>query len=121
MVLEKGTKIFKGKVDSIDDVLYSKEEELPLEEGEEMFSNEIALSSLPTLTKDKTRKDDVLTKEKQVAMLNDKYKPRKPRYFNRVQTGYEWNKFNKAHYVFIFFYLLFIPFLKKEQFIRLTI
>ncbi|TPX43179.1 hypothetical protein SeLEV6574_g05200 [Synchytrium endobioticum] len=28
----------------------------------------------------------------------DKYRPRKPRYFNRVQTGYEWNKYNQTHY-----------------------
>lgn len=27
-----------------------------------------------------------------------KYKPRKPRYHNRVQTGYEWNKYNQVHY-----------------------
>ncbi|KAJ1644812.1 hypothetical protein J3B02_002301 [Coemansia erecta] len=28
----------------------------------------------------------------------DKYRPRKPRYFNRVHTGYEWNKYNRTHY-----------------------
>lgn len=28
----------------------------------------------------------------------DKYRPRKPRYFNRVKTGYEWNKYNRTHY-----------------------
>lgn len=28
----------------------------------------------------------------------DKYAPRKPRYFNRVKTGYEWNKYNSTHY-----------------------
>jgi hypothetical protein len=28
----------------------------------------------------------------------DKYRPRKPRYFNRVRTGYEWNKYNQTHY-----------------------
>jgi len=28
----------------------------------------------------------------------DKYKPRKPRFFNRVKTGYEWNKYNQTHY-----------------------
>lgn len=27
-----------------------------------------------------------------------KYRPRKPRYFNRVQMGYEWNKYNQTHY-----------------------
>lgn len=29
---------------------------------------------------------------------SDKYKPRKPRYFNRVHTGFEWNKYNQTHY-----------------------
>ena len=27
-----------------------------------------------------------------------KYRPRKPHYFNRVQMGYEWNKYNQTHY-----------------------
>lgn len=29
---------------------------------------------------------------------NDKYRPRRPRFFNRVQTGYDWNKYNRTHY-----------------------
>ncbi len=28
----------------------------------------------------------------------DKYKPRRPQYYNRVKLGYEWNKYNQAHY-----------------------
>lgn len=28
----------------------------------------------------------------------DRYQPRKPRYFNRVHTGFEWNKYNQTHY-----------------------
>jgi len=28
----------------------------------------------------------------------DKYMPRKPRYFNRVKTGYYWNRYNTTHY-----------------------
>jgi ATPase components of ABC transporters with duplicated ATPase domains len=28
----------------------------------------------------------------------DKFRPRKPRYFNRVKTGYDWNKYNQTHY-----------------------
>lgn len=28
----------------------------------------------------------------------DKYRPRKPRYFNKVRTGYDWNKYNATHY-----------------------
>jgi hypothetical protein len=28
----------------------------------------------------------------------DKYRPRKPRYLNRVKTGWDWNKYNSTHY-----------------------
>lgn len=28
----------------------------------------------------------------------EKYLSRKPRYFNRVRTGYDWNKYNQTHY-----------------------
>lgn len=28
----------------------------------------------------------------------EKYRPRKPRYFNRIKTGYDWNKYNQTHY-----------------------
>ncbi|KAI9322666.1 mid region of cactin-domain-containing protein [Dichotomocladium elegans] len=35
---------------------------------------------------------------KQTYMWQDKYRPRKPRYFNRVHTGFEWNKYNQTHY-----------------------
>ncbi|KYQ89168.1 hypothetical protein DLAC_10414 [Tieghemostelium lacteum] len=31
---------------------------------------------------------------------HDKYRPRKPKFFNRVHTGYDWNKYNKTHYDF---------------------
>ncbi|XP_022209083.2 cactin [Drosophila obscura] len=31
-------------------------------------------------------------------LATDKYRPRKPRYFNRVHTGFEWNKYNQTHY-----------------------
>ncbi|UYV69194.1 CACTIN [Cordylochernes scorpioides] len=31
-------------------------------------------------------------------LWSDKYQPRKPRYFNRVHTGFEWNKYNQTHY-----------------------
>ena len=29
---------------------------------------------------------------------DDKYRPRKPKYFNRVLAGYEWNSYNRTHY-----------------------
>lgn len=34
----------------------------------------------------------------QIYWWHDKYRPRKPKYFNRVHTGYEWNKYNQTHY-----------------------
>lgn len=30
--------------------------------------------------------------------ITSKYQLRKPRYFNRVRTGFEWNRYNQAHY-----------------------
>mmetsp|Transcript_35503 Transcript_35503/g.68061 ORF Transcript_35503/g.68061 Transcript_35503/m.68061 type:complete len:669 (-) Transcript_35503:338-2344(-) len=36
--------------------------------------------------------------QKQAYWWHDKYRPRKPKYFNRVHTGYEWNKYNQTHY-----------------------
>eukprot|EP00954_Amorphochlora_amoebiformis_P022242 1351943-Amorphochlora_amoeboformis.AAC.1 len=35
---------------------------------------------------------------KETYWWHDKYRPRKPRYFNRVRTGFEWNKYNQTHF-----------------------
>jgi len=50
-----------------------------LEEDEAVFSSEVALP---------------LTHYS----WEDRHRPRKPKYFNRVQTGFEWNKYNQTHY-----------------------
>lgn len=42
--------------------------------------------------------EEVIKQDKSVAAWSDKYRPRKPRYFNRVHTGFEWNKYNQTHY-----------------------
>ena len=47
--------------------------------------------------------EEIFTGEEEVTIQSDphwagKYRPRKPRYFNRVQMGYEWNKYNQTHY-----------------------
>lgn len=60
--------------------LYEKEVARGIADNEEVFAGE----------------EDVDTKAK--ALWSGKYRPRKPRYFNRVQTGYEWNKYNQTHY-----------------------
>jgi Cactus-binding C-terminus of cactin protein/Conserved mid region of cactin len=60
--------------------LYEKEVARGISENEEIFTGE----------------EDVDTKSK--TLWSAKYRPRKPRYFNRVQMGYEWNKYNQTHY-----------------------
>ncbi|KAJ5070794.1 cactin [Anaeramoeba ignava] len=46
--------------------------------------------------------DDLFTDEiqlnQQTYSWDNKYRPRKPRYFNRIKTGYEWNSYNRIHY-----------------------
>ena len=60
--------------------LYEREVARGINENEEIFTGEenVATGSQPQWA--------------------DKYRPRKPRYFNRVQMGYEWNKYNQTHY-----------------------
>ena len=60
-----------------------------------------ALPSLEALWLTSQAFDDAIAElENQVYKWADKYKPRKPRFFNRVHTGYEWNKYNQTHYDF---------------------
>jgi len=61
--------------------LYEREVARGVEEGEEIF----------------TAEEQVATARPNWAADYD-YKPRKPRYFNRVQMGFEWNKYNQTHY-----------------------
>jgi len=42
--------------------------------------------------------EQVEVKNTRLHLWRDKYKPRKPRFFNRVHTGFEWNKYNQTHY-----------------------
>jgi len=60
--------------------LYEREVARGVMENEEIFTNEEIVSTAST------------------ALWANKYRPRKPRYFNRVQMGYEWNKYNQTHY-----------------------
>ncbi|OMJ07081.1 Cactin [Smittium culicis] len=66
---------------SIDKELYNMEASKGLSNEEDIFTSEALL-------------------EQKSYLWQDKYKPRKPRYFNRVHTGYEWNKYNQTHYDF---------------------
>ncbi|THH33610.1 hypothetical protein EUX98_g594 [Antrodiella citrinella] len=70
----------KAIADMQSEALYRMEAERDVDEEEELFNTEENISH-PTSYN-----------------WEDKYRPRKPRYFNRVHTGYEWNKYNQTHY-----------------------
>ncbi|PLB33114.1 splicing factor cactin [Aspergillus candidus] len=55
------------------------------------------------LAKGVSENEEIFTGEESVStgaqpLWANKYRPRKPRYFNRCQMGYEWNKYNQTHY-----------------------
>ena len=60
--------------------LYEREVARGVSENEEIF----------------TAEEDVSANSR--SRWTGKHRPRKPRYFNRVQMGYEWNKYNQTHY-----------------------
>lgn len=60
--------------------LYEREVARGVQENEEIFAGEEDVRSLSR------------------PQWAGKHRPRKPRYFNRVQMGYEWNKYNQTHY-----------------------
>ncbi|ETW83838.1 hypothetical protein HETIRDRAFT_170300 [Heterobasidion irregulare TC 32-1] len=66
--------------DLASEALYRAEAEKDMDEEEELFNLEENIVNPTTYN------------------WEDKYRPRKPRYFNRVHTGYEWNKYNQTHY-----------------------
>ncbi|KAF9997914.1 hypothetical protein BGZ65_006531 [Modicella reniformis] len=66
--------------DFVSKILFDKEAAKQLAGNEELFNVEASLQ------------------RQQTYMWQDKYRPRKPRFFNRVHTGYEWNKYNQTHY-----------------------
>jgi len=66
--------------DVASEALWRAEAERNLDEEEELFNLEETIANPSSYS------------------WEDKYRPRKPRYFNRVHTGYEWNKYNQTHY-----------------------
>lgn len=44
--------------------------------------------------------NDVISNVNANYVWSSKYKPRKPKYYNRLKTGYEWNKYYQKHYDF---------------------
>ncbi|KAL0949890.1 hypothetical protein HGRIS_009920 [Hohenbuehelia grisea] len=79
-VVEEPTEEDASGADLASEALYRAEAERELDEEEELFNLEENISHTTSYN------------------WEDKYRPRKPRYFNRVHTGYEWNKYNQTHY-----------------------
>jgi len=59
--------------------LYAIEADKPMQEGEEEFNQDIPIKQNPEPWHATT-------------------KPRKPKFFNRVLAGYDWNRYNLVHY-----------------------
>jgi hypothetical protein len=79
-VVEVEDKTAPSTADMDVEAQYRAEAEKNMDDDEEIFNLEELVQNPTTYT------------------WEDKYRPRKPRYFNRVHTGYEWNKYNQTHY-----------------------
>lgn len=98
--LEPGTDIITEEVNQ-QKIELMRTKVIEAEAAEETFSRtEISLRNEARKGMDHDEVEfSVETKlDSQVYLWSDKYRPRKPRYFNRVHTGFEWNKYNQTHY-----------------------
>lgn len=64
-----------------EDQMYNIEAARGMEEDESVFNSTVTLSA-----------------DQQVQLWHDKFRPRKPRFFNRIHAGFAWSKYNRAHY-----------------------
>lgn len=77
----------------------SKEEADEDQAGEEAAAAMIPKNVEPDFgNREKELTDEVDLLAGKTYSWKDRYAPRKPRYFNRVKTGYDWNKYNQTHY-----------------------
>ena len=70
--------------------MYAEEARKPMEKDEGVFgaSNEVTLQTRAAYT----------SASQNVRRITGKFRPRKPQYLNKVKSGYDWNKYNRAHY-----------------------
>jgi len=64
-------------VETAAEAMVRRERERGMESDEELFATEVPTTEAPTTA------------------LSE---PRKPRYLNKIKTGFEWNKYNQTHY-----------------------
>lgn len=96
--LEAGTLIITPEVDEQD--IENARQNLLEREDAEVLSEDLALlkEAKKGMTSDEVQFSVESQLDAQMYLWSDKYRPRKPRYFNRVHTGFEWNKYNQTHY-----------------------
>ncbi|PVD20121.1 hypothetical protein C0Q70_20615 [Pomacea canaliculata] len=93
----------------IDEVIYDEEEDakkLALARSQVCATGRVRLdvetefekAAREGMNDDEAQFSVEMTIEPQAFIWSDKYRPRKPRFFNRVHTGFEWNKYNQTHY-----------------------
>ncbi|KAL3937069.1 MAG: hypothetical protein SGBAC_007748 [Bacillariaceae sp.] len=81
-----------------------KKEETEKGEGDEKDDNDKSMlpenvdASFGNDEEELGETDEIEVTNKKTYSWQDRYAPRKPRYFNRVKTGYDWNKYNQTHY-----------------------
>ncbi|XP_055709602.1 splicing factor Cactin [Phlebotomus papatasi] len=98
--LEPGTLVISGdddfaKLEYLRNQMMGREEEDPEASHEDLRMQKEARKGM----NDDEAEFAVESKlDAQIYLWSDKYRPRKPRYFNRVHTGFEWNKYNQTHY-----------------------
>merc|ERR1712083_589903 len=66
-----------------ENALYQREAKRAMEDGEHSYNKS---------------EESIPLELRTTPWWHEKYRPRKPRYFNRVKTGYSWNKYNQTHY-----------------------
>ncbi|XP_055530238.1 splicing factor Cactin [Wyeomyia smithii] len=98
--LEPGIAIISEAKDE-DDLDQLRQKVLGINQEEEVFSkHELLLrkEAKRGMNEDEAEFSVESRVDSQIYLWSDKYRPRKPRYFNRVHTGFEWNKYNQTHY-----------------------
>lgn len=94
MQMKRNQVLGTGVVKPDDEETFEKNAREKIAIGEEELSEEEEAVVKP---KEKSNTQEVQL-ENQSYSWSDKYRPRKPRYYNRVHTGYDWNQYNKKHY-----------------------
>jgi len=57
-----------------------------------------AVGAMEEAGEDEEKFEDVVELPSQTYSWTDRYRPRKPMYFNKISAGYHWNSYNRTHF-----------------------